>query len=129
MVGGGSVQRSVGALLVVVLAEQVELVLQGGEVGCCGAGGEPALQGLVEPFDLALGLRVSGRAVLLADTEDRQQVLKRVSAAAEPGCVDPAVVGQCAGRRTVRSIVSRKVATTVSPVTGWWAVKDKRNRE
>ena len=49
-------------------------VLKGGEqsgepvkVGRARAGGEPAFQGLVEAFDLALGLRVAGVAVLLSD--------------------------------------------------------------
>jgi hypothetical protein len=32
--------------------------------------GEPAFEGLVETFDLALGLGVSGVTVLLGDAED-----------------------------------------------------------
>jgi hypothetical protein len=59
-------------MLVVVLAERVELVLQPGWGAGGWSGGEPALQGLVESFDLALGLWVAGRAVLLLDPEDRQ---------------------------------------------------------
>jgi hypothetical protein len=90
--GGGSVQRAVGPVFVVMLAEPIELPLQGGEVGCRGAGSEPALQGLVEALDLALGLRVSGRSVLLLDTEDRQQVLERVATSPGTGLCRP---GRC----------------------------------
>ena len=57
-------------------------------------GSEPALQGLVEPFGLALGLGVAGGPVLLADAEQRQDVFERVAAAGEPGGVDAAVIGQ-----------------------------------
>ena len=91
---GVSVERAVWAMFVVMLTEQVELMLQASEVWCWWSGGEPALQGLVEAFDLALGLRVSRRSVLLPDTEDRQQVLERVSATTEAGCVDAPVVGE-----------------------------------
>ena len=87
-------QRAVRAALVVMLAELVELSLELGNGAGGRPGSEPALQGLVEPFGLALGLRVSGRAVLLADTEDREEVFEGVAAAAEPGGVDPPVVGQ-----------------------------------
>jgi hypothetical protein len=48
----------------------------------------------VEPFDLALCLRMPRRSVLLADPEDRQQVFERVAPAGEPGGVDAAVIGQ-----------------------------------
>lgn len=55
-------------MLVVVVAEAVELVLK--LSGCLSArsGGEPPFQGLVEPFDLPLGLRVVRCAVLLDRT-------------------------------------------------------------
>jgi hypothetical protein len=56
---------------------------------------------LVEALDLALGLRVSGGAVLLADAEQREQVFEGVAPAAEAGGVDPGVIGQGAGRRAV----------------------------
>jgi hypothetical protein len=52
-------------LVVVVGGEGVELGLQAGEVSGGGLGGEPFLDGLLEPLDLALGLRVVGLAVLL----------------------------------------------------------------
>ena len=61
-----------GALLVVVLAELIELALALGEGPGGWSGGEPALQGLVEAFGLALGLGVAGSPVLLADAEDRE---------------------------------------------------------
>jgi hypothetical protein len=46
----------------------------------------------VEPLGLALGLGVAGSAVLLAHTEQRQDVFERVAPAGEPGRVDAAVV-------------------------------------
>lgn len=59
--GRGAVfERAVRALFVVVVAEAVELDLQFVESARGGLGGEPAFQGLVEAFDLALGLQVPG---------------------------------------------------------------------
>jgi hypothetical protein len=92
-VGQGAV-RPAG---VVVAGELVELGLELGEGAGGGLGGEPFLQGLLESFDLALGLRVVRPAVLLADAEAAQLVLQAVAAAAaagQPGGVDQAVVGQ-----------------------------------
>ena len=89
------------AAFVVVLAELVELLLELGERAGRWAGSEPALQGLVEPFGLALGLRVSWGSVLLADTEDREDVFERVAPTGEAGGVDAAVIGQRAGWRVV----------------------------
>jgi hypothetical protein len=45
---------------VVVALEAVQLALQLGDGGGGGLGGEPLLQGLVEPFNFAAGLRVVG---------------------------------------------------------------------
>jgi hypothetical protein len=98
---GGPVERAVRAVFVVVLAELVELALQLDRGARCRSGGEPALLGLVEALDLALGLRVAGGPVLLADAEQWEEVFERVAAAAEAGGVDPRVVGQGAGRRAV----------------------------
>lgn len=47
-----------GALLVVDDSELVELLLELGDRGRRGLLAQPEFQGLVEPFDLALGLRV-----------------------------------------------------------------------
>ncbi len=55
---------------------------------------EPALEGLVEALDLALGLRMVRGAVLLADAEVGEQVLEGVVAAREARGVDRAVVGE-----------------------------------
>ena len=53
-------QRAVRAVLVVVLTKRVDVVLELLQrVGGC-RGGEPFLHRLLEPFDFALGLRVSG---------------------------------------------------------------------
>ena len=55
----------------------------------------------MKAFGLALGLRVSGRAVLLLDTEQREDVLERVAPAGEAARVDAAVVGERARRQPV----------------------------
>ena len=51
-----SLQRAVGALLVVVRTERVELVLELSQGACEWSGAEPALEGLVEALGLALRL-------------------------------------------------------------------------
>ncbi len=48
---------------------------------------EPRLQRLVNPLELALGLRVMGRAVDVTDAEGTQVVLKRPGQVAEPWSV------------------------------------------
>ena len=53
----------------------------------------------MEAFGLALGLGVAGGPVLLADTEQRQDVFEGVATAGEAGGVDAAVIGQRARRR------------------------------
>jgi hypothetical protein len=82
-------------------AELVQLGLQLRDAARRWPGPEPALQGLVKPFGLALGLGVAARSVLLADAEDREDVLEGVAAAGEPGGVDAAVVCEGAGRRAL----------------------------
>jgi hypothetical protein len=88
----------VRALAVVAGSEGVEQGLQLGEGGGLGRlGGQPFLQGLPEPFHLALGLGVVRLAVLLLRAEAAQLVLQAVAAAfaaGEPGGEDHAVVGQ-----------------------------------
>ena len=74
--------------------EAVELGLQLVQGGGGGLSGEPALQGLVETLDLALGLRMAGMAVLLADAQVGEQVLEAVAAAGEARGVDRPVVGE-----------------------------------
>ena len=66
---GLTVEGSVGAAFVVVLAELFQLSLQLGDGPGGWSGREPALQGLVKPLGLALGLGVAGSPVLLPDTE------------------------------------------------------------
>lgn len=68
-VGWGAVVGAVDALAVVDDSESLELALQASEAGGGRLGGEPALEGLVESFDLALGLGVAGVAVVLDDAE------------------------------------------------------------
>lgn len=59
----------VRSFMVVDPAELVELGLELGEVSCEGLFAEPFLQGLLEPFDLAGGLRVVGAPVERADPD------------------------------------------------------------
>lgn len=68
---GCPVVAAVGAVFVVVVAESIQLVLEFLNRGGCGSGSEPAFQGLVEAFDLALGLRAAGGSVLLAGAQER----------------------------------------------------------
>lgn len=63
--------------------------------------GEPALQGLVEAFDLALGLGMAGMAVFLRDAEVGEQVFEAVTAAGEARGIDRAIVGQGGLRQSV----------------------------
>jgi hypothetical protein len=77
-----------------VLAEDVELVLQVRQGGGGRLPGQPAFLGLVESFDLALGLGVERLAVLLGDAEGGEEVLEGVPAAAEAGGADAPVVGE-----------------------------------
>ena len=89
--------RPVRPLLVVDRAEGVELGLEPGEVGRRRLPPQPALEGLVEALDLALGLGVARRPVLLADAEPGEQVLEAVAAAGEARRVDRPVVGERGG--------------------------------
>ena len=63
-------QRPVRTMVVVDLGELIEKGLQLRDVrGLLGLGSEPLLQGLLEPFDFALGLWVVWLAVLLGDVQ------------------------------------------------------------
>lgn len=87
-----SLERAVGALLVVVRSELLELALQLCDAGGGWPGPEPALLGLVEALGLSLGLWVPWGPVLLLDPEQGQQILKRVAPAGEAAGVDAAVI-------------------------------------
>ena len=59
-----------GPVPVVLVSEDLEQGLQFGDRGRLGGlGAQPLLHRLLEPFDLALGLRVVGLAVLLGDVQ------------------------------------------------------------
>ena len=80
---------------VVVALEPVELALQGREVCCGWLRAEPLLLGLVESFDLALGLGVVGPGVVQSDAEQVELDLEGdASAAAGVAGVDGSVVGE-----------------------------------
>ena len=99
--GRDATDRPVRPLFVVRDAEPIELRLELGE----GVGGrlarEPALQRLVEALDLALGLGMARRSVLLADAEVGEQVLEAVAAPGAARRVDRGVVGQRGDRPAV----------------------------
>ena len=71
------VDGPVWSLLVVVVPESVELGLQFGEGGGAGCFGEPAFEGLVEAFDLALGLGVAGVSRSSGDAERWRAGIRR----------------------------------------------------
>jgi hypothetical protein len=76
-------QGAVGSGGVVALAEGAEQGLQLVDVGGAGSWGQPAFEGLVEAFDLALGLGVSGVTVFLGDAQTGRQALEVVVAVSE----------------------------------------------
>jgi len=129
----------VGPVVVVLATELVDQGLELGEGGGLdGLAGEPVLQGLLESFDLALGLRVVAAPVLLPDAEGGEFVLERVAspAAALPGVADgrgtslhevlggdtiPLSVSVAAGQ-PCSAMAVRKVAKTSWPVMRVWAL-------
>ena len=72
-----------GALGVVDDGEVVEQGLHGGHGGGSGSASQPALEGLVEAFNFALGLGMSGVAVFLGDAKAGQKAFKVVVAVCE----------------------------------------------
>ena len=75
--------RPVRPLFVVGKAEGIEVGLQPGEVGGQRPLPEPALEGLVEAFDLALGLGMTGCPILLPDAQVGEQILEPVPSPGE----------------------------------------------
>ncbi len=67
--GCAPVEAAVGASVVVLVDEGVELGLEAGEISGAWLGGELALEGLLEAFDFAAGGGVVGSGVLLGDPE------------------------------------------------------------
>jgi hypothetical protein len=101
---------------VVVVAEGVELGLQLPQGPGSGLAGEPFLEGLVEPFDLAAGLRVVGPGVPEADAASVQGDLEdHPAATAGATGEDRPVVAEHAGRI---SIAGSSFAETVVDVAG-----------
>ena len=89
-----------GAFVVVDLVELSQLFVEVFQRVRGGLSVQPFLQGLMEAFDFALGLRVSGVAVLLGDAQGCDEGFEGVASAAsacESGGVDHAVVGQGGG--------------------------------
>ena len=111
MAGGGGVDRcwgasadsTVAAFVVVDLAEALQVVFRAAR-SAAGLCGQPAFQGLVEAFDLALGLRVAGVAVLLSDAKVEDQCLN---------CPSPGVPG---AKRVVKM---RPLSVSVDAGSPW----------
>lgn len=85
------------ALCVVVLGEFVELLLELSDCFCWWSCFDPAFECLVEPFDLALSLWVSGSAVFLLDAVVVEGFLECVAASfstCESCRKDQSVVGE-----------------------------------
>lgn len=91
---GGAAACSVGAHVVVVGGEAVELCLQLDDGRWSRLAGEEPFERLVEPFDLAAGLGMVGARVLQLDAQGEQLGLERGGAAAVLGGVDKAVIGE-----------------------------------
>ena len=94
---------SVGAFLVVDLLEECQELVEFGQCSLCWVFVEPFLLSAVESFDLALGLGVVPRAVLLSDAEARLGLLETIDAAIaqQSGGVKEPVVRQSRGRCAV----------------------------
>lgn len=107
LVGFGRCAAFEGAVRPFVVIELLELGQELVQVGDCVRLGlmlEPFFEGLVEAFNLALGLGVAGTAVLLSDAQGRDESFEGVSSAAaasEAGGVDEAVVGERGGGQAV----------------------------
>ena len=96
--GGAAVQGPVGAFLVVLAAEPVELGVELVEAAREGPCGEPLLEGAVPAFDLALGLGMVGAAVLPAHAHQGEQAFERPRfGRVQAGRVHGAVVGERGG--------------------------------
>ena len=101
--GRAPVQGAVGALLVVLASELVELGVERFEVARQRPGREPLFQRAVPSFDLALGLGMVGPAVLPPHAHQGEQALERARfGRMEPGRVHAAVVGERGRRDPVR---------------------------
>ena len=94
-------QGAVGADLVVVDAEGVELTLEGRQAVGGALHGEVALERLVEAFDLAAGLGMVGGGVLAEDAEAVQFGLEEDPSLAGFAAEDGSVVAEQGGREAV----------------------------
>jgi len=89
--GGAPAEGPMGTDGVVVGAEAVELGLEGGDGRGPRLFGEPLLEGLVEPLDLAAGLGVVGAGVFEPDAQGGELGLEQAAAPAALGGEDGAV--------------------------------------
>jgi transposase len=109
--GSGAVEGSVGPVVVVVADVVVELSLELAVVGREWLGAQPPFEGLVEAFDLAAGLGMSGAGTDVADPERAQVAFERGFAAGlEPAGKAGAVV---AHDMRGSSVALRRVAERV----------------
>lgn len=90
-----------GALLVVDLAEAVQLCLELAEGRRRRLRIEPLLECLVESLNLPLGLGVTRMSVLVGDVEGGEHVLEGVAPTQQSGRVDDIIISQSRGGHAV----------------------------
>ena len=120
-------------VVVVDGGEGVQQCLELGEGGGLGIlGGEPVLEGLLEPLGFALGLRVVRFAVFLGDARRRSSCSKALRPPLPPDSrvvnTIPLSVNVEAGMPCL-AVAARKTASTMGPVTRFQAVTDTAYRE
>lgn len=128
---GGAVRE--GPVRPVLVADGGEVIGQGLELGDGGGlgrlGGEPGLEGLPEPLDLALGLRVAGPAVLLPHPQAAQLGFEAVAAAPPAGesrREDQPLPVKVEAGMPCSVTAARNCATTAGPLTRQCAVVRSR---
>jgi hypothetical protein len=123
--GSGPGEGAVGAAVVVLVDEVLEEALEVGEGGGGGSGSEPALEGLLEAFDLSAGSGWLGREFFWV-TPRRVRVVSKPLRPPRPPAkrvvkTMPLSVRTEAGMPAVATVWV-KASTTAGPVTRRWAV-------
>ena len=126
-------QGPVRPLLAVDLGDGVEQGLQLGEDGgLLWLGAKLRFEGLLEPFDLALGLGMVGLAFFCVMLSSRSSCSRWLRPGVPPKCqtmkTRPLSVSVDAGKLCVAAD-ARNVASTIGSVTGRCAVTDRAQRE
>ena len=75
-------------------------------------------QCLVKAFDLALGLRVAGVAVLLCDAQSLEEVFKLIATSDKACCIDHAIIGE--GGRWHPILINARLKTCHNVTAAYW---------